>query len=269
MEQYIILIDSHVHIYDCFKINKFFESALTNFKYQNQKIGPEKFIGILFLTETRDNNYFAKLKENYFQKELLDLNLKQLKNSETQSLVYQNGTGNYLVIISGKQIVTSEKLEVLALGTIENLNYGDSLIKSIEKIESIGAIPVLPWGVGKWTGKRKRVLENLINSEKSSTYFLGDNSGRLSFWPVPKLFKIAENKGIITLRGSDPLPINSQEKKAGSFGFYINTSIDLENPAKEISKVMFNIAAPNNFGKMEAPLNFFKNQILMQVRKKF
>ena len=249
MEQNLILIDSHVHIYDCFNIRRFFESALNNFNFQCIKAGFTNFIGILFLTETKNDNYFTKIKGNLFNKELIELFLKPINNNEEHSLVY-NYNDNYLVLISGKQIITSEKIEVLALGTTKNLDYGESLIDSIIKIKSIGALPVLPWGVGKWFGKRGKIIANFIENCRDVKYFLGDNSGRSSFLLFPKQFRIANKKGIRILRGSDPLPINSQEKKVGSFGFYIKSNLDLNYPCKDVNKILLNLRdKPNNFGK--------------------
>jgi hypothetical protein len=196
--------------------------------------------------------------------------LQLVKNNEEYSIVYKYNDDAYLVLISGKQIITSEKLEVLALGTTEELDYNQCLKKSVEKINSIGAIPVIPWGVGKWTGKRKRIIINFLETNIELKYFLGDNSGRTIFWSTPKLFKIADNTGVITLRGSDPLPLVSQEKKVGRFGFYFNANLDLNCPAKNIITYLLNLnKAPDDFGDLEIPLNFFKNQISMQLRKLF
>ena len=172
------------------------------------------------------------------------------------------------MIISGKQILTLEKLEILALGTTENLNYGESLTESIVRIKSVGAIPVLPWGVGKSIGKRGKIIKDFIENNNDTKYFLGDNSGRPSFWLTPKLFKIADNKEIIILRGSDPLPISSQEKKIGKFGFYVKSNFDLDSPAKNINELLLNLKkTPDSFGNLETPIRFFKDQIYLQLKK--
>ena len=216
MEQNL-LIDSHVHIYNCFSIRSFFANALNNFRIQCLNSGFKNFIGILFLTETKDYNYFSRIKQNHFKKELDELGLKLIQNNEVDSLVYKSIENNYIVLIAGKQIITLEKLEVLALGTVENLDYGKSLQDSIEFINSIGALPVLPWGVGKWIGTRGQIIKDFIENNKNKI-FLGDNSGRPVFWLNPGQFKLANTKGIIIIRGSDPLPIKSQENKIGKFG---------------------------------------------------
>ena len=60
MESFI-LIDSHVHLVSAFSVKKFFYYAIKNFVNESKKLGVEKFIGVLFLTETKKDNYFSKL----------------------------------------------------------------------------------------------------------------------------------------------------------------------------------------------------------------
>ena len=145
MEQNLTLIDSHVHIYDCFNIKRFFESALNNFNFYCIKAGFNNFIGFLFLTETKNDNYFNKIKGNLFDKEFNELVLKPINTNEETSLVY-TFNNNYLVLIAGKQIITSEKIEVLALGTIKKLDDGESLKDSIMEIKSKRSIACITMG---------------------------------------------------------------------------------------------------------------------------
>ena len=270
MNPSLILIDSHVHIYDKYDIKRFFYYALLNFQKESNKLGFENFTGVLFLTETKNENYFSKLNENYFKNELSELYLSKINSNESNSIVYKSLNNNYLIIISGKQIITSENLEVLALGCAKNLNYGETLKECIQKLNSLGVIPVIPWAVGKWTGKRKKIIEKFMENNSDQKYFLGDNSGRPVFWAAPKLFKTAGNKGVSILRGSDPLPLNYQEEKVGKFGFYFQEELDLNNPAKNINDLLLDLKkSPENFGNLESPLNFIKNQFAMQFRKLF
>lgn len=266
--KYPVLVDSHVHIYDCYNIKKFIYCALDNFKNTSDQFGYSKFIGVIFLTESNDLNYFVKIKNNLLNDELNQIDLKLIKNNEDCSLTYKVMGDNYLIFIAGQQIITKEKLELLALGTTKRFKYGVKLSESLRQVCDENAIPILPWGFAKWIGNRGKFVKQFIESNENAKYFLGDNSGRLAFGPTPKLFRIARNHGKIVLRGSDPLPFNSQEKKAGSFGFLINENIDLEHPANDLKRIILNFKKePNNFGKLETPLNFCKSQLLMQLRK--
>ena len=86
---------------------------------------------------------------------------------------------------------------------------------------------------------------------------------------APTLFNVSGQNKKLVLRGSDPLPIKSQEKKAGSFGFYFVSDIDLFNPFKNVKEIIYNLGnEPNNYGKLENIFDFFKNQIMLRLAKR-
>ena len=58
----LILVDGHVHIYDCFDLPLFLDAAFQNFAVQaNKQKASNSFIGILLLTETLGVDRFAGL----------------------------------------------------------------------------------------------------------------------------------------------------------------------------------------------------------------
>jgi len=58
----MILVDAHVHIYDCFDIQTFLDSAFANFKAEAARCGQEdSFTAVLLLTETAKDNWFQRL----------------------------------------------------------------------------------------------------------------------------------------------------------------------------------------------------------------
>lgn len=261
-----IFVDSHVHIYDCFNINEFFEFAVNNFiKIHNQLGLTEKLIGVLFFTESGETNYFKQISDNRaYYSDLLKFGFEL--TSEEDSIRIVLNSGNYLILIAGRQIVTKENLEVHAIGTIEKFEYGKDFLSIINLIKEKKAIPVIPWGVGKWFGRRGKVVENIV--QNSSGIFLGDNSGRPKFWVAPKLFSEGIKKKLYTLRGTDPLPLKYQEKKAGSFGFYFISVLDLERPSEFLKKYLWSLEKqPTNYGELESIFNFVKDQFLMQLNK--
>ncbi|HMK65322.1 MAG TPA: hypothetical protein VK564_05965, partial [Thermodesulfobacteriota bacterium] len=158
----------------------------------------------------------------------------------------------------------AEGLEVLALGTLDPLEEGRSLISLIPKISQSGGLPVIPWGVGKWLGARGNLVKSIIEQNEIRPLFLGDNGNRPTFWPRPKYFELAEKKGIALLPGSDPLPFPSEIVKIGRFGFKISGSINPGYPGRDIKKLLLDPATkPEIFGSLEKPLRFFRNQLKM------
>ena len=262
--QYLTLVDAHVHIHSNFNIEHFINSAFNNFNKNADLISPScEFNGILCLTESQGLNYFRSLYSNLNFLEKYKLS----QTNEENSFSCSNIDHKKIFFISGKQIVTTEKLEVLALGFNEDFKDGRPIEEVIDYVFSKNALPVLPWGVGKWNGKRGKKVNYLINN-KSNIFFLGDNGNRPFFWKKPEIFNNAEKKGIINLPGSDPLPFISEEKRPGSFGFYFNEKVNEQTPFNDLKdKIINSKSSFSTFGKSESALRFFKNQIFMQIEK--
>lgn len=271
-DKQLIVADAHVHIHDCYNIKNFFDSAWTNFFNESSRMGFNKsFDGILFLTESRNANWFFNFLQssNELQNDNTQLgDLKIHKTKEDCSLKVMHEDGWALILIAGRQIVSKENLEVLALGVVDHFGEGDPVNEIVREIYKRGGIPVIPWGVGKWLGNRGSVVDETIQNAKDSYLFLGDNSGRPIFWRNPSHFKKAKAKNIQILPGSDPLPFADEYKKVGSFGFTLIGEIDQDYPMNYLKKrLLDSVAVINPFGILENPLRFFKNQFLMQLNK--
>ena len=264
-EKKTILIDSHVHIHDCYDIEEFFGYAFSNFKGAYDYVGlANDFVGVLFLTEAGEYNFFKKLFNGLAQ--LRQFKYEILRTREDNSLIISN-RNNIIVLIAGQQIVSGENLEVLALGTTNRLEYGKNISDTINEVIKIGALPVVPWGVGKWLGKREQTVQELIKSRRD--FFLGDNGNRPSFWKKPAVFRLAEERGIFNLPGSDPLSFKTEVNKAGGYGFYFSEVVDMEYPAKDLKeKIVKADKQFNVYGKLENAVNFFRNQTKIQVSRK-
>jgi len=264
------LIDAHVHIYDCFDISTFLDSAIHNFRKaaQDSSVGT-RFIGVLLLTETASDHKFEALKEIASGRtENRDAPSWQFTNTEEDcSLLAENGE-NQVLVVAGRQIITREKLEILALGTTRSFPDRLPIREVLATIRASQALAVLPWGFGKWLSDRGLVIEELLNSAHHPDYFLGDNSGRPGFLPRPRFFAQAKKRGIRILPGSDPLPFPREMVKPGSFGFILNHRISIITPASDIKKLLSEPEiAVNPYGQTERPLRFVRNQIAMQLAK--
>ena len=234
----MILIDAHVHIHDCFDLKKFFDSAYANFKSAAQKIGHKEddFTGVLLLAETYKDNWFQRLGGYADGKDLPKGrsmgNWLFSRTNENISLLAESANSKKLILIAGRQIITEEGLEVIACATIENFEDGIPIENLINEIIKIDALPIIPWGVGKWLGTRGEIIKhNIAHHNSHHTIYMGDNGNRPKFWPQPKLLVQARQKCISVLPGSDPLPFVSESGRAGSFGFLMQDQIDPQKPA--------------------------------------
>ena len=270
----MILIDAHVHIYDNFDLRTFLDSAFVNFRTEAARLGHGgTFTAILLLTETAKDNWFQRLDEYTCQGLGVGgrstCQWRFYKTSEACSLCARGADSQILFVIAGRQIVTAEDLEVLALATEKKFEDGAPLEEIIRTVSGSGAIPVVPWGPGKWMGKRGVLLTQLLNGPEIPGLFLGDNGNRPYFWPNPSHFKLAEKKGIRVLPGTDPLPFALESCRPGSFGFLVNDSVTSEYPARDLKSILANrTTCLQPYGYLEHPWRFFRNQIAMQMMKR-
>lgn len=268
-----IWADAHVHIYDCYDLEQFLDAALKNFNTIAQNSGySQAETAFLFLTETAQDHYFQKLIQSTQQKGNSNLMLKDwsLFGTEENCSVYaKHSTGQGIFIFAGRQIVTAEDLEVLALLTADEFADRLPIESTIQQVIDKGGIPVLPWGFGKWMGERGTIISRLLEQKKSFPLFLGDNGGRPTFWSQPVYFKQAKKQGLKVLPGTDPLPFASESWRPGSFGFALQGSINPNKPAQSIKEILLDPQTQlQSYGTQETPLRFIRNQIAMQLVKR-
>jgi hypothetical protein len=178
-------------------------------------------------------------------------------------------TGFLIFLIAGRQLQTEEGLEVLAVAPDKEMSNGKQIGTTLSEAIASNGLAIVPWGFGKWVGKRGKALRKALESVDSRKFFLGDNSGRPKFSPTPLMFREGRRKGIHILPGSDPLPFRSEEGRAGSFGFFFDGTISFDRPAEHLKQKLtdpgFNFS---NYGQLESIGRFIRNQLLMQIRKR-
>ncbi len=277
-----IFVDGHVHLHPCFRLDVLLASALRNFQVLAQEVNAAQTAGFLLLTESAGIDVFSSLKAEPTPGQtstVADFQIKQTGEAET--LVVRDASGAELYLVAGRQIVTADRLEVLALGYDSSFPDGQPIDQVLAQLaaqastesaafaSSCRPLAVVPWGAGKWLGTRGQKVAQLVAQAEAHPFFLGDNGNRPFFWPLPALFKTAQSCGIRNLPGSDPMPFPGQEKKVGSFGLRLSGAIDPQAPFSSLRALLLNPAsslAP--YGRCERLYPFFKHQISMQLHKK-
>jgi len=274
-----ILLDAHVHLHPCFAPARFFDAALANFRTVATRTGPDtKITGCLMFTESHGVNAFGHLQAHAAgagtDSEGRPTNLDSWDISATGeeiSLFATRMTANHvdrILLVAGRQLVTRERLEVLALGCAAELEDGMKLEHAIDATVTAGAVPVIPWGFGKWWGRRGAVLTDLLGSTEEPRFFLGDNSGRAALFPRPPLFGEAAVRGVFVLPGSDPLPFASQASRPGRCGLRLPVELDENRPGSSVLAALRALDdQPDVFGRYESLLGFVRSQVAMQWRK--
>lgn len=270
----MILIDSHVHFYECFTPGQFFEFSRANFIAAAAQIGTGGgFQSVLMLAETQGQSWFDKFYNQATvqnKNKAVDLAPWQVvPTSEKRSLIIVAPDRFEIVLIRGRQLKSSENLEALALGNNQDVADGRPLVELIDVIHDSNAAAVIPWGVGKWTGRRGKVVLDLLEEDKPQRFFVGDNGGRPHFWKNPSLFHVAEQSGFRMLCGSDCLPLRLEDQRVASFGSWVTGQLSRETPAADlISKITDRSVDLYPYGKLMGTVSFIKNQLSLKFMRR-
>ena len=252
------LVDAHVHIHPCFPVESVFDGALENFRKAGEDLGLPGTTGCLLLTEMAGRHWFRDARGTAGGWTLA-------RTEEEGSLIARRSSGESLVVVAGRQIVVQERLEVLALGKDVDIPDRLSLDETLRRVRDSGALPVLPWGFGKWSGRRGAIVAATL-ARPGGELYLGDNSNRLHIAGVPRLLREAGE--ILVLPGTDPLPFPSHAGRAGSFGFVLETALDPLRPAEDLLRRIRALREQlRTYGRGETLPRFLRTQASLQLRQ--
>ena len=263
-----VVLDSHVHVHGCFDTGAFLDAARSNFDRSARAMGIEPPAqAALMLTESAWDDAFGRLLDAA-QRGAGAGRWRFATTAEPTSLRARRDDGAELLIVAGSQVVTRERLEVLALGIRPAPADGAGLDETISAVLDGGAVAVLPWGFGKWWGARGRLVDAALRRHACPGLFLGDNGGRPALAATPRKLLLARRSGTWTLPGSDPLPFRREQGKAGRVGCMVRTPALGDSPAARIVAALRALTSqPALYGRYERPFAFVLNQFAMQLRK--
>jgi hypothetical protein len=261
-----LLVDGHVHFHDCFTWQAFLDAAVANFAAARRQLNlGDDSPGCLMFTESAGVNYYQAL----LNEPRLASGWHVDKGDDGCSMALSRNGKDTIVIVAGRQIVTREHLEVLALGGRADIPDQQPIGDVLRAVVGSGAIAVIPWGFGKWLGRRGRLLRDLIESESSPPFGLGDNGGRPAMTRRPLLFEWAEHRGLLVLPGSDPLPMRNQIRRPASYGFVLDTWGATSRPAAAIkARIQSLRQSPPVFGKLSSVPRMILSQLEIRWRQR-
>lgn len=241
-----VAIDAHVHLHDERNARRALEAAWSTFR----RNAPGLAAAVCMLTEREGCDVFSSLRSEL------------VETAEGESLWLDES--RRLLVVAGRQIVCREGLEILGLFLAAPIELeGRPASEVVAAIRAHDAVPVLPWGVGKWLGPRGRLVDRLLDCG-GEELFLGDNAGRPGFWPVPRF-----RRAIRVLPGSDPLPIDGAEAAIGSFGCLLNCELPPDRPAAALRRALRDPTVELvRFGRLASPLRFAVDQARLRVGTK-
>lgn len=263
-----IFIDGHVHLYENFDPDSFIESINRNFNKfaetdENSSSDP---IRMIFLTEAKENDFFSRLADNSLTLKNIDVHSEKT-GEEGSILLMQNGD-ELFYIIRGRQIITEENIEILSVGPGPRIRDGLPAAEVLDQLKEREELAILAWGVGKWLFGRGKLVKNIINKSDYPYLLIGDNSARPSVWLKPLIYRKGEKLGIPIINGSDPLPLDGEAEKAGSYFFKLKGSFDPKKPLESIKKILSSdFKDIKLLGRRDSLSGFLKRQIKIQLKK--
>lgn len=262
-----ILGDAHVHLRSLSRLASLARAAQWNFLAAEQALcAGERAERFLFLTESAGDSAFAHL-ESLAGSLPENLGIPTIHpTGEDNSLRLEMADGCGVHVVAGRQIVTRESIEVLALGLNRSYADGAPLALVLNELAQEQVLTVLPWGVGKWLGRRGKLIAEVLAGWHGDRLFLGDNGNRPFFWPLPDWFRQCGRSGFRNLPGSDPLPLPGQEERIGGYGFGCQGAIDHARPFHSVATLLRDSAtAIHPYGAPAGLFRFFNNQLRLRL----
>jgi hypothetical protein len=270
-KDYLFSIDSHFHIYKQFRPDNLLDIAYKQLMNHAREVNTDReILPVLFLADNINSTGYEFFNKNAVitHQESMTAWVKDTEHQDNNSILLRKNSSEKILLVRGYQLITDENLEVLIIGRKVSASFNHQPINDIIKAHKDDCLVILPWAVGKWLGKRGQIINKMIELYGNCDFCLGDNGGRPGVWQQINQFDLAEKKGFSILRGSDPLPLRGEEKKAGSYGFSLKVNNVTELSARSvITLVQSQIDHMIEFGQQESNIRFIMNQIRLRIQK--
>lgn len=229
----MICVDTHAHYYPCYDAEEFLSSIHRNLMATAEKKAPNEAIcAVACLLETESNSCFSDLASGRLGSTMELTWRVQTDDANPAVLHLSRGEKENLAIIGGRQLITSEKLELILIGCLDPIANGQAMEDLlIAHRHRYGLI--LPWGFGKWLGRRGETVTRLLD-QQDLAFSLGDNAGRPALWAKVPQFKLAQSRGVPVVPGSDPLPLASEQAVAGSSSISLPGVLNTDKPIEDL-----------------------------------
>lgn len=262
--QRALFIDGHVHLYQKYNISEAIRYGFMNMRSAVNSFvkseGIDNIAYIWLLTERSDCNFFDHISRNASKMQSDGLRFTPL--DDQKSIIASGISGKDLYLLTGRQIVTKERLEILTYASSLNIEDGKRSIDDvIDNIIDSNGIAVLNWAPGKWFFSRGKIIRRVLDKYQSRHVFVGDTLLRNVLWPTPRLMRLAKKRGFRITAGSDPFPFEGEEQYIGSYGFMVTGEFDEKKPADSVLSLLRSRDTKLTlFGKRNNVVDFIRRQ---------
>lgn len=236
-----IAVDGHVHLYPAYSLPAALDAL---FATLGQYLPPDGDGGVS-VGVLADTAAARAYRDRIFQPRPKQAGRFILQPTEDPAaMAVRDATRLLGYLVAGRQIVTAERLEVLALTVDLDVPDGRPLEATLAAIRDAGGIAVLSWSPGKWSGRRGSLVRDLVRSPAPAGILLGDTSLRPRGLAEPALIREARARGIRILQGTDPLPFAGDEARLGSWASLLRGPWDPARPAASLRALLASAGTP-------------------------
>lgn len=256
-----MLIDGHVHLHRSHSIEAALDAAVVNFERARSRLGPTgPRHAALWLVETPAESASTRLRG-------ADAGRWQVDERDDVTWRLERADGARLTLVRGRQVATNEGLEVLIVGTADPVPDGRSLHETIEAHLERRVLVMIPWGFGKWTGRRGRAVARAYEAYGEKGLRLADTGVRPRWLPAPRLFHRSTADGRPVFIGSDPFPFRETGDRIGSAGF-VARDLPPDSGWDDMYWALRGLGSSLElFGRPVGTIRFLRLQVRMQQRK--
>lgn len=255
-----LLIDAHAHLHTA-SLDGALDAARSNFEAAARRLGIRPSACVLFVTESAAERRFDEAARAGRRGRWT---LRPTPDGE--AVRAETPGGPDILLVASRQARTDMGLEVHALGTSAAIRDGRPLDETLDEARRAGGLLVLPWGVGKWWGRRGRSVREALDRERD--LMVSDNGGRPWFWPTPSLIRRERARGRPVLAGSDPLPLEGEHARLGSYGSVAEADLDESTPVEGLLRVLRGgEGGVRTYGERTGALAFIGAQVRVRTRQ--
>lgn len=262
----LTLIDAHVHVHDPQQAAELLDAAEKNFASVARDMGRPQWQGVLMLAEMKQASWFESI-TSCGPVVAGDWTIEADGEDATVLRARRNGADRELLAIAGRQVVTREGVEVLTLATRARIPDGESMQRTLERAAAEQALIVLPWGAGKWLGRRGRLVRNALARQRPAVW-AGDTGSRPMWWPAGREFRLTSPFGTSLVSGTDPLPLDGESRRVGSFGCWLAGLPPASMPGTWLRERLRSAgpAQLQPYGRPMGSMSFMQRQIALRTR---
>lgn len=240
-----VIADTHVHLYPTYDVPRALRTLHANLNGLAPGATP-----VGFLTEASGHDMFTALREGRIlpgeglcveearERESITIAPETRTGNEHPTSSTQHPTFNKLVLFAGRQVVTRERIEILALTLRDAVADGRTAETTVSEILDRGGVPVVSWAPGKWFFRRGAVVRDLLERFAPGELLLGDTSLRPRGWGEPRLMQAGRGRGFGVVAGSDPLPVAGEEAWLGRYASRFDGSWDADRPVESARRLL-------------------------------